>query len=299
MRYRTRRTEVNGWVNLDKPVGITSTQAVGRLKFLFNAEKVGHAGTLDPLASGVLPIAFGEATKTIAFVQETLKCYRFSVKWGVETDTDDSEGRPVASFSARPEAGAVIAALPRFLGKILQTPPLFSAIKIAGERAYDLAREGTAFEIAPREVFVQRLEMVAHTSEETVFEAECGKGTYVRSLARDLGRVLECGGHVSTLRRTRVGPFLDKEGVTLERLEAEPDGLRGALLNVEAGLSILPRIEIDRNAAAALRLGQRLLLRGGAARAEGPAYASCFGSPVAVGAIEGGEFVSSRVFNLR
>ena len=295
---RPPRVKVNGWLNFDKPVGVTSTQAVGRLKHLFNADKAGHAGTLDPLASGVLPIAFGEATKTVPVVQEGMKSYRFTVKWGLETDTDDAEGKPIATSDLRPDADAIRAALPGFIGVIMQTPPMFSAIRIAGERAYDLAREGATFEIAAREILVDRLELVEHNGEESTLEAECGKGAYVRAFARDLGRVLGCRGHVTVLRRTRVGPFLAAEGATFEQLEQGPEALAAALLGVEAGLSEMQRIAIDRNGAATLRRGQRLLLRGASAPFEGPAYAVCFGAPVAVGIVENGEFVSTRVFNM-
>jgi tRNA pseudouridine55 synthase len=295
---RIQRNKVNGWVNLDKPVGVTSTQAVAKLKHLFNAEKVGHAGTLDPLASGVLPVAFGEATKTVSVVQDGRKTYHFAVRWGVETDTDDAEGRIVAQSDARPSPDAVRAALAPFIGVILQTPPQFSAIKIAGERAYDLARDGQQFEIAAREIVVHRLDMVSHTPDEATFEAECGKGAYVRSLARDLGRALGCYGHVSLLRRTRVGPFSSDVGATFEQLEAGGEILAAALLGVEAGLSDLQRVQVDRNGAATLRRGQRLIVRGSTAPEEGPAYAVCFGQPVAVGQVENGEFVSARVFNL-
>jgi tRNA pseudouridine55 synthase len=234
----------------------------------------------------------------VPVVQDGLKAYRFSVKWGVETDTDDAEGRAIAQSDLRPEPSAILAALPRFTGVILQTPPMFSAIKIAGERAYDLARDGAQFEIAPREAVVHRLELVAHEGGESTLEAECGKGTYVRAIARDLGRALGCYGHVSLLRRTRVGPFAVESGATFEAIEASPEALRAALLSVEAGLSELQRVPIDRNGAATLRRGQRLLLRGSAAPEEGPAYAVCFGSPVAVGVVDNGEFVSTRVFNL-
>ena len=295
---RSTRVDVNGWVNLDKPVGVTSTQAVGELKFLFNAKKVGHAGTLDPLASGVLPIAFGEATKTVPVVQEGTKAYRFTVKWGVETETDDAEGKPTVVSGLRPEAAQIVALLPRFLGVIMQAPPMYSAIKIAGERAYDLAREGQQFEIAAREITVLRLDLVEHGNDESVFEAECGKGGYVRSLARDLGRALGCYGHVVELRRTRVGPFHAAEGVTLETLRASVEARPAALLSVEAGLAELTRVAIDRNGAATLRRGQKLLLRGSSAPAEGLAYTVCQGTPVAVGVVEEGYFVSTRVFNL-
>jgi len=295
---RPPRFEVNGWINLDKPVGVTSTQAVARLKRLFNAKKVGHAGTLDPLASGVLPIAFGEATKTVPIVQDGAKAYEFVVRWGEETDTDDAEGRVVAASDARPTPAEIEAALPRFVGVISQTPPTFSAIRIAGERAYDLARDGEAFEIAPRLVVIHRFALVGCDRDEARFEADCGKGAYVRALARDLGRVLGCRGHVIVLRRLRVGPFRAEAAVGLEAAEASPEVAAAALAPVEAGLAELPRLVVDRNGAATLRRGQKLLLRGAAAPAEGPAYACCFGAPVAFGVIEDGYFVSTRVFNL-
>ena len=294
---RSTRIEVNGWVCLDKPVGLTSTQAVAQLKYLFNAKKAGHAGTLDPLASGVLPIALGEATKTVPIVQDGLKVYRFGVRWGEETDTDDAEGRVISSSERRPEAQAILSLLPRFIGAISQAPPTYSAIKIAGERAYDLAREGVAVEMVPREVVVHRLDLVAAEPDRAIFEAECGKGTYVRAIARDLGRLLGCYGHVVLLRRTRVGPFTSEGAVTLEALRSAPEAGR-ALLPVEAGLAELPCIALDRDGAAILRRGQKLLMRGAHAPSEGPAYAACFGTPVAFGMVEGGYFVSTRVFNL-
>jgi tRNA pseudouridine55 synthase len=251
---RSTRVEVNGWVCLDKPVGLTSTQAVAQVKYLFNAKKAGHAGTLDPLASGVLPIALGEATKTVPIVQDGVKIYRFGVKWGEETDTDDAEGRVVASSGARPEREAILRLLPKFIGAISQVPPTYSAIKIAGERAYDLAR--------------------------------------------DLGRLLGCYAHVVMLRRTRVGPFTSEGAVTPEALRAGPAEPPQALLPVEAGLAELPCIPLDRDGAAMLRRGQKLLLRGAHAPSEGPAYATCFGTPIAFGVVEGGYFTSTRVFNM-
>jgi len=295
---RSTRVEVNGWINLDKPVGVTSTQAVAQLKYLFNAKKVGHAGTLDPLASGVLPVAFGEATKTVPIVQEGTKAYQFAVKWGEETDTDDAEGRIVARSDRRPTREEIEAALPRFVGLISQIPPTFSAIRIAGERAYDLARGGETFEIAARQIVVHRLELVQAEPDEARFEAECGKGAYVRAIARDLGRLLGCHGHIVLLRRTRVGPFLADRAAALDALRESPEARAAALLPVEAGLAELPRLAIDRHGAAILRRGQKLLLRGADAPVEGPAYAACFGAPIAFGVVEGGYFVSTRVFNL-
>ena len=295
---RAPRLEVNGWINLDKPVGVTSTQAVAQLKYLLNAKKVGHAGTLDPLASGVLPIALGEATKTVPIVQDGTKAYQFTVRWGEETDTDDAEGRIVANSERRPSREAIEAALPAFVGVISQTPPMFSAIRIAGERAYDLARGGETFEIAAREIVIHRLQLVDAGRDEARFEAECGKGAYVRALGRDLGRMLGCHGHIVSLRRTRVGPFAAARGAALDALREDPAALAAALLPVEAGLTELPRLAVDRNGAATLRRGQKLLLRGADAPVGGQAYATCFGAPIAFGVVEDGYFVSTRVFNL-
>ncbi|MGH6818126.1 MAG: tRNA pseudouridine(55) synthase TruB [Methylovirgula sp.] len=291
---RSHRVEINGWVVLDKPVGITSTQAVAQLKHVFNAKKAGHAGTLDPLASGVLPVALGEATKTVPFVQDGEKVYRFTIAWGAETDSDDVDGTVVARSELRPEAAEIRAALPQFTGRILQRPPAFSAIKVGGERAYDLARDGEMPDLAPRPVLIHALALVASDRDAASFEARCGKGCYVRALARDLGRVLGCLGHVAALRRTRVGPFTEKEAVRLAQLSETPDGLLG----VEAGLTEMPRVAVDREAAARLRRGQSILLRGREAPMAGQAYASCGGVVVAVGAIEHGELVPGRVFNL-
>jgi len=294
---RSKRVELNGWVILDKPVGMTSTYAVSKLKYLFNGKKAGHAGTLDPLASGILPIAFGEATKTVPFVQDGEKAYRFTVRWGAETNTDDSEGTIVAQSDLRPQANDILALLPRFQGTIMQQPPAFSAIKIDGERAYDLARAGEHVEIAPRPITVHSLELVSATREEAVLEARCSKGTYVRALARDLGRELKCLGHVTALRRTRVGPFLEGHAVTLDALNEEPMPA-GAFLRVEAGLMEMPCINVDRQMAARLRRGQAILLRGHDMPGQGQAYAACGDVVVAVGSIEGGELIPGRVFNL-
>jgi len=295
---RSKRVEINGWLILDKPVGMTSTHAVSRLKRIFNAKKAGHAGTLDPLASGILPVAFGEATKTVPFVQEGEKAYRFTVRWGVETDSDDSDGTAVQTSDERPAADQIVALLPRFVGTIMQTPPAYSAIKIAGERAYDLARDGEIVTLQPRPVTINSLELVHATRDEAVIEAECGKGTYVRAIARDLGRLLGCLGHVTALRRTRVGPFTEEDAATLDELDAEGVDPFEDLLTVEAGLADLACVVVDRDSAARLRRGQSLILRGRDAPTEGIAYAACGGVPVAFGAVEGGELVPSRVFNL-
>ena len=296
-QHRSKRVDVNGWVVLDKPIGITSTHAVSRLKRIYNGKKAGHAGTLDPLASGILPIAFGEATKTVPYVQDGEKAYRFTVLWGIETDTDDSDGKVVAQSDARPSHAAVAAHLPRFIGEIEQTPPAFSAIKINGERAYDLAREGQIVEIASRIVTIHDLAIVGEDADSTTFETRCGKGTYVRAIARDLGRALGCYGHVTALRRTRVGPFVESDAVPLASLD-DADVAKIALRHVEVGLGELTRILVDRTDAARLRRGQSMLLRGADAPPEGQAYAVCSGTVIAIGAIEGGQLVPARVFNL-
>jgi tRNA pseudouridine55 synthase len=295
---RSSRLEINGWINLDKPTGVSSTQAVGRLKFLFNAKKAGHAGTLDPLASGVLPVAFGEATKTVPVVQDGAKSYRFRVRWGEERATDDAEGEIVARSDRRPAPAEIESFLPRFVGEILQTPPTFSAIRIAGARAYDLARDGETFEMEARPINVYRLDLISADPDHAVLEAECGKGAYVRAIARDLGRALGCYGHVIELRRTRVGPFSVEAGIPLDRLPDDADLMARAILPLQAGLAEIPILPIDRSGAAILRRGQKLLLRG-PTPTEGRAYVESFGTPIAFGVVENGYFVSTRVFNLR
>ncbi len=212
---------VSGWLIFDKPKGMGSTEAVSKIKWLFKAEKAGHAGTLDPLASGMLPIALGEATKTVPYVMDGTKIYRFTVTWGAERTTDDLEGEVTVTSDTRPDETAIKALLPKYIGVLAQIPPKFSAIKIAGERAYDLARGGEEIEIPARDVEIDRLDLIECTDTSTaIFEVECGKGTYVRSLARDMGRDLGCYGHISDLRRIEVAPFDESDFVTLAELEA-------------------------------------------------------------------------------
>jgi tRNA pseudouridine55 synthase len=301
---RAEKRDFHGWLILDKDVGQTSTAAVASLKRLFRAKKVGHAGTLDPLASGVLPIAFGEATKTVSFVMDGQKAYRFKVRWGVETDTDDSEGRPLSETAQRPSAEAIRALLPRFTGIIEQTPPRYSALKIEGERAYNLARDGEEVSLAARPVEVHRLALIeTPDADHAVFETECGKGTYVRALARDMGRALGCLGHVCALRRTRVGSFGEQEAVRfadLERLgQAENGDLATALLPVESGLAAVPALQVSRADADRLALGQSVLLRGrDAPLLAGMVSVSTHGSLVALAEIEQGALKPRRIFNL-
>ncbi|HKG77416.1 MAG TPA: tRNA pseudouridine(55) synthase TruB [Beijerinckiaceae bacterium] len=298
-KSRPKKRDVNGWVVLDKGVGMTSTHAVAVVKRALNAKKAGHAGTLDPLASGILPIALGEATKTVPFVMDGQKSYVFTVAWGVETETDDAEGRPVQATHTYPERDAIEALLPRFTGLIEQVPPRFSAVKIQGERAYDLAREGETVELKPRQAQIDRLALVAHSGERSILEADCGKGTYVRALARDLGRALGCLGHVAALRRTRVGPFTEADAVVVGDLEGLESGASASAVRpVETALADLPSIAVPRDTAVRLMRGQPVILRGRDAPLAGKMYATCGGVLVAVGDIERGELIPHRVFNL-
>jgi len=296
---KKQRADVHGWIALDKPLGMTSTHAVAVVRRLLNAKKAGHAGTLDPLASGLLPLAFGEATKTVPYVVDGEKAYRFTVTFGVETDTDDAEGRIVSQSEARPSEQQILAALPKFTGAITQVPPRYSVIKIDGERAYDLARGGEAVELQPRIVEIHTLTLLSFDGQSAVLEAECGKGTYVRAIARDLGRALGCFGYVTALRRTRVGPFTEADAVTLPSLEADVFAPAAALKSVDTGLRELVEVPVGGDAPMRLRRGQSIILRGRDAPAEGEiVYATNAGQVIAIGTVERGELVPNRVFNL-
>ena len=306
-QFKRDKRDVHGWLVLDKPVGMTSTHAVSVVKRLFSAKRAGHAGTLDPLASGCLPIALGEATKTVPFVMDGRKLYHFTVRWGEERDTDDAEGRVTETSAARPTPEAIRALLPYFTGAISQVPPRYSAIKIDGERAYDLARYGETVELQPRPVEIARLELIATPDQDhAVLHAECGKGTYVRSLARDMGRALGCFGHVSALRRVAVGPFGPETMILLEQLEAVchraasgEASLADALMPVETALDDIPALAVSRADAARLARGQAVLLRGrDAPNFRGPVYATVAGQLVAIADLDHGEIVPKRVFNL-
>jgi len=291
----TKKRHISGWLILDKPLGLGSTQAVGRVRWLYAAEKAGHAGTLDPLATGLLPIALGEATKTVPFVQAGGKRYAFELGWGAETTTDDAEGEIVATSPHRPDEAAVTAMLPRFVGTIRQRPPAFSAIRVAGQRAYDLARAGAPVELAEREVTIAELSLVAHGPERSRFEMACEKGTYVRALARDLARALGTRGHVTRLRRTAVTGFTEADAVSLAQLEAAAD--RDALLlPPAAGLRQLPELRVGPDEAALIRQGGAVLLRGRDAPLALPAaWASLAGRAVAIGRVAAGQFHPERV----
>ncbi|RUW90982.1 tRNA pseudouridine(55) synthase TruB [Mesorhizobium sp. M7A.F.Ca.US.010.02.1.1] len=332
-RGKKKGRPISGWLILDKPVGMGSTEAVSKIKWLFQAEKAGHAGTLDPLASGMLPIALGEATKTVPYVQDGAKIYRFTVAWGQERSTDDLEGPVTKESDLRPSQAQVLALLPKYTGVIMQTPPQFSAIKIAGERAYDLARDGATVDIPAREIEIGRLDVVEHGADHTVFEVECGKGTYVRALARDMGRDMGCFGHISELRRVEVEPFTAEDFVTIAELEAarfgvqdedrsgatdvadtaeaadttevadavevpiDFDAIDALLVDTSAALDCLPQIAISDDAATKVRLGNPVIIRGRDAPVVAEeACATARGKLVAIGAIEQGMFKPKRVF---
>ena len=302
-QHRREKRKIDGWVVLDKPLGMTSTTAVAAVRRIFKAEKAGHAGTLDPLASGVLPIALGEATKTVPFVQDGRKIYRFTVRFGVETDTDDAEGKEIARSEARPSREAIEALLPSFTGTILQTPPQFSALKVDGERAYDIARSGETVELAPREIQIDSFRLATMPdADHAEFEVECGKGTYVRSLARDIGRQLGCLGHVSVLRRTLVGDFSEEDTVNLVQLEqagVDDASLFALLLPVAAGLQSLPAVKVSEPDAQRLVQGQSVFLRGRDAPVfEGPVSVLVSGNLVALAEMEAGALHPRRIFNL-
>ncbi|MGF1545432.1 MAG: tRNA pseudouridine(55) synthase TruB [Parvularculaceae bacterium] len=309
MARRKKGRPVNGWLILDKDYDLGSTDAVSRLKRLYGAQKVGHAGTLDPLATGVLPIAFGEATKTVPYVMDARKVYRFTARWGVATSTDDTEGDAVATSDARPTRDDVLAALPAFTGEIEQTPPQFSAVKVNGERAYDIARDGEEAKIAPRTILIHALSLVGQPDADTaVFEAATGKGAYVRALVRDLAKALGTEGHVADLRRLAVGPFRAEDGVRLADLEAleTMEDRDDELLSVDAALCDLPQASVGGPEAARLRRGQAAVLSPANARGvrageagEIPAVLATDGDEaVAICALDGLKLRPLRVFNL-
>lgn len=312
-RRRKKGKPISGWAVVDKPSGMTSTQVVGKLRWAFDAQKAGHAGTLDPLATGILPIAFGEATKTIPFIMDAEKVYRFTAHWGEARNTDDAEGEVTATSDKRPSREEIEAALPKFTGVISQVPPQFSAIKVNGERAYDLARDGEEVELKAREVEIYEIELIEMPdADHATFEIECSKGTYVRSLVRDLAQELGTFGHVSALRRLAVGPFDENLAKPLEswvELSHIPPASEH-LMPIETALDDIPALAITGNDAARLRHGQPVLVRPGTVRvlneaefslgpeADETVLASSKGDPVAICHLVHGELRPVKVFNL-
>ncbi len=292
---------ISGWLIVDKPAGITSTSVVNKVKWAFAAQKAGHAGTLDPAATGVLAVALGEATKTVPYITDALKCYRFTVRFGASTTTDDAEGTVIDTRAARPLDSEIEAALTAFRGDIRQVPPQFSAVKVEGARAYDLAREGEVMDLAPRDLWVDSLTLTARPDpDHAELEMVCGKGGYVRSVARDLGLALGCLGHVLTLRRVWSGPFDAEHGVSLAQIDAlaHTPELDTLLLPLEMGLADLPELPATPEGAARLRNGNAGMVIASSAQYGDEAWASYQGRPVAVGIYKAGELHPSRVFNL-
>ncbi len=290
---------VTGWLIVDKPAGLTSTAVVNKVKWALSAQKAGHAGTLDPDATGVLAVALGEATKTIPYITDALKCYRFRVTLGAQTDTDDASGTVTATSDHRPSDAEIEAALNPFRGDIQQVPPQYSAVKVDGDRAYDLAREGEVMDLAARALWVESLTLLGRPDPDHVdLEMVCGKGGYVRSIARDLGLALGCLAHVEWLRRTWSGPFTAEQGVTMEAIEAEAktEALDARLLPLELGLTDLPEFPATPEGAARLRNGNPgMVIANAEWGSEG--WASLNGQAIAVGHYQGGELHPSRVFN--
>jgi tRNA pseudouridine55 synthase len=303
-RNRPRGLPIHGWLCLDKPHGMTSTEAVNRVRRITQARKVGHGGTLDPLATGVLPIALGEATKTVAYVMEGRKHYRFTARLGEARATDDAEGEVIACSELRPTDAGIEAALPSFVGRIEQVPPRFAAVKVEGERAYDLARRGEAVDLAPRLVEVDRFDLIERPDpDHATFEVVCGRGTYVRALVRDLGEHLSCFGHVVALRRLRVGSFGVADALSLPALEqlVADDALPQALLPIGAALGDMPALPLTQPQVERLRAGQTIRvapgLLVGEPETDATVRAMAAGRIVALARLHGGELSPVRVFN--
>jgi tRNA pseudouridine55 synthase len=309
MARRKKGQAISGWINLDKPYDLTSTFAVSRIRRLFDAQKAGHAGTLDPLATGILPIALGEATKTVPFLVDADKSYRFTIAWGHTTATFDREGETTAESDVRPTPDQVAAVLPRFMGEIDQVPPAYSAIKVDGERAYDLARAGETVELASRKIMVFDVRVAdVPDADHITLELDCGKGAYVRALVRDIADALGACGHVSALRRTRVGGFRQENAVTLESLEKLGYEARQseALLPVETALDDIPVLAVTDEDAFRLKQGRSIVLvprqveavKAGLKPGSRTVSAMAGGTMVALCEMRAGRLEPSRVFNL-
>ncbi len=299
MARKRKGRDISGWLVVDKPAGPTSNAIVNKVRWALNARKAGHAGTLDPEATGVLAIALGEATKTVPYVTDALKAYEFSVRLGQATNTDDAEGEVIATSDARPDDAAIKAALSQFIGEIEQVPPQFSAVKIDGERAYKRARDGEEMELAARPLWVESLLLIDRPDADHVtLEMVCGKGGYVRSVARDLGTALGCHGHVRNLRRIWSGPFEASEGISLEQIDAlaRSPALDEHLLPLEVGLNDLPEVKATPEGTTRLRNGNPGMVIASDVEYGEECWASHDGHAVAVGRFKSGELHPSRVF---
>ena len=298
MARKRKGRDLHGWLVVDKPAGITSTSVVNKVRWALDAKKAGHAGTLDPEATGVLAVALGEATKTVPYITDALKAYTFTIRLGQKTNTDDAEGEVIAESADRPSDEDIKANLGQFVGDIMQIPPAFSAVKIDGERAYKRARDGEDFEISARPLWVEELLLVDRPDADHVtLEMTCGKGGYVRSIARDLGDALGCHGHVRELRRTWSGPFDAKGGVSLEQLDehAKTEALDHLILPLEAGLDDLPRVHCPDSSIVKLRNGNPAMVMGDVEYGE-ECWAAHGDTAIAVGTFKSGELHPSRVF---
>lgn len=300
MGRKRKGRDISGWLVVDKPAGMTSTAVVNKVRWALQAKKAGHAGTLDPAATGVLAVALGEATKTVPFITDALKAYEFSVRLGQATNTDDEEGEVIASSDSRPDDEAIKAALGAFIGDIMQVPPKYSAVKIDGQRAYKLAREGEEVEIEARPLWVEELVMTDRPDPDHVtLEMVCGKGGYVRAIARDLGEALGCYGHVAWLRRIWSGPFEAEEGISIEEVDglAHTPELDAWLRPLEDGLEGLPQVSCTEEGAVRLRNGNPGMVIARDVEYGDECWAAHKGRAVAVGRFKGGELHPSRVFN--
>lgn len=295
---RKKGRDISGWLIVDKPAGITSTSVVNKVRWALDAKKAGHAGTLDPDATGVLAVALGEATKTVATITDALKCYDFTITWGAETTTDDASGDVVRRSDARPTAEQITAALPGFVGDIMQVPPAFSAVKVDGERAYDLAREGEELDLAARPLWVESLTLLDSDAGTARLELVCGKGGYVRSIARDLGRELGCLGHVAHLRRVWSGPFDVEDGVAFDRIDRDTQSwVEEQLLPLESALTDLPMLRATPEGAVRIRNGNPGQVTGSAEWGD-LVWVSDASGPICIGRYQGGTVQPERVFNL-
>lgn len=308
MGRRRHGVPVHGWLVIDKPVGVTSAAVVAAVRRATHAAKVGHGGTLDPLATGVLPIALGEATKTVSYVMDGSKIYRFTTRWGEQRNTDDAEGDVVKVSDVRPTEEAIRAVLPRFVGEIDQVPPIFSAVKVAGQRAYALARAEMPVELESRTVRVEGIELIdMPDADHAVFEVIAGKGTYMRALARDLAVALGTVGHVAALRRNSVGPFTESAAIPLDKIDSlgHSDGLKEHLLPVGAALDGIPALHLTEAEGRRLQRGQPVAVLPVASRSsikhlsrDAVFCAMAMGRPVALATVKGGEIRPLRVLNL-
>ena len=301
MGRRKSGRDISGWLVIDKPAGLTSTAVVNKVRWAFDAKKAGHSGTLDPAATGILAVALGEATKTVPFVTDALKAYRFAVRWGQATNTDDAEGEVIDTSNARPTTDEITAALPAFTGNIEQVPPAFSAVKIDGQRAYAMARAGEDVVLEARPLYVETLSLISQSdADHAELEMVCGKGGYVRSIARDLGETLGCLGHVVTLRRIWSGPFDIEDAVALDDIvdRARDPALDNLLLPLETGLTDLPHVLLSAEGAARIANGNPGAVTASEAEFGDLAWGSYQGQPVAVGVYKAVQLHPSRVFRL-